>query len=202
MPEAFQSIVFDYIAWCASSGNKPATLLAKEHSCALFLSFIEDEGCTELSELNMDLISRALLVFSNKDNHARIRQFLSFLFNRGIANKDYSGIVPHYKRRMPLPSVYTPDEISMAESTINTETATGIRNLAIIRLASRMGLRAGGIAELKHSKVDLATGNISIVQEKTGLPVVLQMPHDVADALQTHLEKDSAHQRTDMFFIA
>ncbi|MCR5684256.1 MAG: tyrosine-type recombinase/integrase [Lachnospiraceae bacterium] len=191
IPEVFQSIVSDYIAWCASSGNKPATLSSKEHSCALFLSFIENEGCTELSELNIALIPRALLVFSNKDHYARIRQFLSFLFERGITHKDYSGIVPRYKRRNPLPSVYTPEEINMAESVINTGTVTGVRNLAIIRLASRMGLRAGDIANLKLSEINVKTGNISIVQKKTGLPVVLQMPQDVMDALQEHLEKDN-----------
>ena len=191
IPEAFRSIVSDYIACCASSGNKPATLLSKEHSCALFLSVIENEGCMELSELNIAMISHALLVFSNKDNYALMRQFLRFLFDRGITHKDYSGIVPRYKRRKPLPSVYTPDELRMAESVINTGTATGTRNLAIIRLASRMGLRAGDIANLKLSEIDLGTGDISIVQEKTGLPVVLQMPQDVVGALQSHLEKDN-----------
>ncbi|MFR8945228.1 MAG: hypothetical protein ACLVH3_05810 [Blautia obeum] len=46
-----------------------------------------------------------------------------------------------------IPTTYTPDEISRVEASVDTNTTIEKISLAIIRLASRMGLRAGGIAK-------------------------------------------------------
>ena len=76
------------------------------------------------------------------------------------------------------------------ETSIDTSTITGKRNLAIIRLASRMGLRAGDITALKLSEIDFIGGYITITQEKTNVPLALQMPSDVSEALKVYLEND------------
>ena len=72
---------------------------------------MENAGCSDLSQLNTGIVSKALLTFSNKDAYARIRQFLNYLVEKGITEMDFSRIVPHYKRGMVLPTTYTPDEI-------------------------------------------------------------------------------------------
>lgn len=59
-----------------------------------------------------------------------------------------------------------------------------------IRLTSRMGLRAGDIAKLKLSEINFSTGYISITQEKTGIPLTLQMPCEVVNAISMHLDND------------
>ena len=64
-----------------------------------FLNQVALNGCFDLSKLDAGIITRALLVFSNKDNYARVRQFLQYLAVEGITKVDFSGIVPHYKRR-------------------------------------------------------------------------------------------------------
>ena len=89
-----------------------------------------------------------------------------------------------------------PEEIARVEAAIDTRTDTGKRNLAIIRLATRMGLRSGDIARLKLTEIDFSTGYINITQEKTGIPIALQMPSDVSDALEAHIENDE-HSSTD-----
>lgn len=118
---------------------------------------------------------QALLTFSNKDAYARIRQFLNYLAEKGIIEMDLPGLF-RIIRGVVLPTTYTPDEISRVEASVDTNTTIGKRNLAIIRLASRMGFRAGDIAKLKLSEINFSTGYISITQEKTGIPLTLQMP--------------------------
>ena len=186
--EVFTEILDNYLDDCRDSGNKPATIKAKEKTCISFLNYIEQAGCSDLAELEPGLISRALLIYSNKDNYARIRLFLKYLADTGLTRSDFSSIVPHYKRRDVLPTVYSPEEISKVEASVNTDTLTGIRNLAMIRLATRMGLRSGDIAKLKWSEISFSTGNISIIQEKTDQPLTLQMPQEVADSLLLYLE--------------
>ena len=190
VPKEFSDILSEYLAECERGGNKPATIRAKERACSVFLERIVHERCYDLSVIDAEMVARSLLGVTNKDVFARIRQFLKYLADVGIAEIDLSGIVPRYKRPTPIPTVYTPDEISRMEGSINTGTESGKRNLAIIRLASRMGMRAGDIARLKISEIDFDNGYISIIQEKTEVPLSLQMPCDVSEALTTHLEND------------
>lgn len=189
-PVVFSNVLTEYLQECEADGNKPATILAKERTCVSFLNFLAREGCSDLSQLNSDMVTHALLTFPNKDSYARIRQFLKYLADNRIMETDFSGIVPHYKRRIPLPTTYTPNEINSVEKSIDIDTDTGKRNLAIIRLASRMGLHAGDIARLRLSEINFDTGYINITQEKTGIPLSLQMPCEVSDAMSMHLEND------------
>ena len=189
-PPAFSGVLAGYLRKCKDIGNSPSTIAAKERAWVSFLVFLEKAGCSDLSQLAPGMVSRALLTLSNKDCYAHIRQFLKYLADKDITRTDFSGIVPHCRRRKPLPTAYTPDEIRRIESSIDTGTDTGKRNLAIIRLASRMGLRAGDIARLRLSEIDFSTGCLDIIQEKTGIPISLQMPSGVAEALSEHLAND------------
>ena len=189
-PPEFSCVLNEYLQECLDGGNKLATLQSKERTCGLFLDFVKGDGCTALSQMDASLVSRSLLAFSNKDRYAVIRQFLKFLMDKGVTETDLSGIVPRYRRRKPLPTTYTPEEITRVETAIDTCTDTGKRNLAIIRLATRMGLRSGDIAKLKLMEIDFRTGYINIMQEKTETPISLQMPSDVSEALAAHIEND------------
>lgn len=190
VPEDFAGILSKYLTKCEEGGNKSATISAKERACSIFLYRIALEGCFALSEIDAGMVTRSLLGVSNKNDFAHIRQFLKYIADVGIARIDLSGIVPRYKRPIPIPTVYTPQEISRMEGSINTSTESGKRNLAIIRLAARMGIRAGDIAKLKISEIDFDNGYLSIIQEKTEVPLSLQMPCEVSEALASHLEND------------
>lgn len=74
------------------------------------------------------------------------------------------------------------------EDAINLDTSTGKRNLAILLLVTRMGLRSGDIAELKLSSIDLISDHIALIQQKTGEPLSVFMPNDVFFALKSHIE--------------
>ena len=190
-PPEFTSILEEFLQECIDSGNKPATLQFKQRTCGLFLDSLKKGGCTDLSCLDAGRVSRSLLTFSNKERYAVIRQFLRFLADKSITETDLSGIVPHYRRRKNLPTTYTPEEIARVEYAVDTSTDTGKRNLAIIRLATRMGLRSGDIARLKLTEIDFCNGVINITQEKTGIPFSLQMPSDVFDTLTAHVKNDT-----------
>ena len=186
VPDLFRDDLKRFIASCKDSGNKPSTIKAKKHACILFLRFLEINGCKDLTELNAEIVSKGLRIYKNKGNYAIVRQFLKYLSDESITRIDLSGIVPRYKRQKPLPTVYTPDEVIQIESSIDLSSDTGIRNLAIVRLASRMGYRSSDIANLKWSEINFDAGYISIHQMKTGIPLSLKMPQDVIDALKAH----------------
>ena len=78
IPAAFTEAVNAFLTECERSGNKSVTIKQKKKSCGLFLQEIEKLGCTDLSCLNVQLVSQALLIFENKDHYAVCRQFLGF----------------------------------------------------------------------------------------------------------------------------
>lgn len=188
VPEIYKEILNAYLEQCRNLGNKPYTISFKENACVKFLNYINQEGCSNLLSLDTALVSQALLIYDNKDCYAIIRMFLKYLADNGLTQKNFSGIVPHYKRRKVLPTTYTPEEICKVENSVDTSTDIGKRNLAIIRLATRMGFRSGDIAKLRHSEVDFDTGYVRIIQEKTGQPLSLEMPQAVSEALLSHLK--------------
>ena len=198
--DIYASVLDEYLKYCKGINNKPATIHAKEKSCVIFLNWLESHGCSTLSGLSPEIVSQALLRFDNKDNYALIRLFLKYLFEEGHIKSDFSGIVPRYKRKQVLPTIYSPEEIRKIEYSIDTESITGKRNLAIIRLATRMGLRSGDIAKLKWSEIDFSTGYISIIQEKTGNPWMMQMPQEVYESLFNYKKEDQPLRNDDYVF--
>ena len=188
IPPAFEGVINDYLEYCTEIGNKPGTINEKKRFCLIFLQFLSDIGCDNISELTVEIVAKSCLIYINKDGYAALRQFLRYLFEKGLIIKDLSTIVRHYKRRQIIPSVFTPEEIKKMESTINLDTFTGKRNLAIFLLVTRTGLRSGDIAELKLSSIDLISNHIDIIQQKTGAPLSVFMPDDVSFALKSHIE--------------
>lgn len=188
LPESYAEMLQEYLFECREAGNRPATLRAKETAASRFLQFLWENGCQELRSLDAALASRALLIFENRDDYARVRSFLSFLADRSTTETDLSGIVPRHRRKKVLPTVYTVEEIKKAEKAIDVSTETGRRDLAIVLLATRMGLRAGDIAKLRLDEIDLTTGYLHIIQEKTLVPLTLRMPEEVIEAIKAYLD--------------
>ena len=191
-PSAFTGVLDDYLEYCNSIGNKHRTIDTKKYFCLIFLQFLSDIGCKDISELTAEIVAKSCLIYTNKDGYAALRQFLRYLFEKCLITKDLSAIVPRYKRRQIVPSVFTPEEVKKIEDTINLDLPTGKRNLAILLLITRMGLRSGDIADLKLSSIDFSSSHIDLIQQKTGEPLSVYMPEDVSSALKAHIENAGA----------
>jgi hypothetical protein len=111
VPDMYSGILEAYLDECRNSGNRPATLDTKRKTCIEFLHYINQTGCSTLSDLNVEMVSQALLIYANRDRYAVVRMFLRYLAKNKITPSDLSGVVPRYKRGKVLPTAYTPDEI-------------------------------------------------------------------------------------------
>lgn len=193
----YRDLLNNYINACSENGNKSGTIAHKQAACKPFFNFLAKNGYKDISSIDADIIIKALLIFTNKDRYADIRMLLKYLYEKEYIERDYSEIIPRFKRKAPIPTVYTIDEIKRIENSIDTSTDTGIRNICIIRLATRMGLRSGNIAKLKRSEIDFSSGHIKINQEKTGVSLELEMPSEVYESIKLHLEIQKKNHYTD-----
>lgn len=188
VPLAFAGLLDDYQEYCISIGNRFKTVDKKKYFCLMFLHFLTDIDCNDISNITAEIVAKSCLIYANKEGYAFLRQFLRYLFENGLITKDYSAVVPHFKRRQVVPSVFTPEEIKKIEETITPDTPIGKRNFAILLLVTRMGLRSGDIVELKLSTIDFLSRHIDLVQQKTGEPLSVFIPDDVCFALKEHIE--------------
>lgn len=75
----------------------------------------------------------------------------------------------------------------MIESVVDTTTALGKRDYAMILFASRMGLRSGDIVKLNLKDVNCNQCEINIIQEKTGNLLHLLILQEVRLAVNDYL---------------
>lgn len=187
IPEGFQPSVQSYLHLCAGSGNSPRTLDSKHRALSRFLSRCERSGCCSLEDLAPAVVLKACMPVSDRDEWAKVRAYLKYVSAEGFTRTDLSTLVPHHAREVRLPTTYTEAEVQAVEKSIDRTTSLGKRNLAIVLLAGRLGVRAGDIALLRMENLDFHSESISFVQQKTGNAIRLPMVPDVRAALADHI---------------
>ena len=123
----------------------------------------------------------------NRDGWAAIRAFLKFLSTSRIHRSDFSTLVPHHKRTIHVPTIYSEKEILKFESAIDRTSDIGKRDYAMLLLATRLGMRSGDIAKLSTNELDFAQNKIVISQQKTGEALYLPMLPEVREALADYI---------------
>jgi site-specific recombinase XerD len=188
LPGGYGILLDDYLNYCKNAGNKSATIEGKRKFCGDFLLFLFELDCIEIDSINTKYIGKACIRFQNKDAWSAVRQFMVYLYEKKIIDYDYSTIIPHYTRRFVIPSTYTEDEIRCFENAIDRSTKIGIRDYAMLLLATRLGMRSGDIVKLSFSEVDFEQGKIDIIQDKTNQPLELPLLPEIRDALLNYIK--------------
>lgn len=119
-----------------------------------------------------------------------LRIFFRHLHEIGRLDKDYSLEIADLKqrRREKMLSYYSREEVIKLEESIERTCTKGRRDYAIIKLASRLGLRSSDIASLKFSDIDWERNTIRMKQQKTQKYVELPLLADVGNAIIDYLQ--------------
>ena len=195
VPAQFVGLLNSYLESCSETGNKETTITGKRRFCGEFLRCLFDAGCNDIRDISTAYICQAILRLANKDSYAVIRSFLRYLYEASAISRDYSGIIPKYHRHVVLPTTYTDNEIRRIEGAIDRMTAAGKRNYAMILLASRLGLRAGDIAGLAFDNINFSRNSITLIQNKTGQPLILPLLPEIREAMTDYI--DNARPKTE-----
>lgn len=157
-----------------------------------FLKGLEDAGVTEAADIGPHEVSRACLALKSNYYLSAIHTFLRFLAEEGYTQRDYSYVVPLFKRPQPMPPVYSEAEIQRIEAAVDRQGPHGKRDYAALLLATRLGIRGGDIAALTFNELDFKRETICLTQQKTAAPLALPMLPEIKVALLDYLE----HERT------
>lgn len=114
-----------------------------------------------------------------------VRRFLKYLYQEQYIKEDLSIVFEGIRTKKPikLPSYYSKEEVQRIENSVDRSGRVGKRNYAVILLASRLGIRASDIANLRLSDIDWDNNQLHFVQIKTGQPILLPLLADVGNAI-------------------
>jgi integrase/recombinase XerD len=118
-----------------------------------------------------------------------VRTFCGFLCQRGLTLIDASRglVMPRIARRLP-PTILTTREVLKFLNAIDTRSAVGVRDRAILETLYSTGMRVGELVGLTPADVDLAEGFIRICRGKGGKARVVPLGKIAARWIERYLK--------------
>jgi integrase/recombinase XerD len=154
-------------------------------------------GMLELSTLSAAEVTAFLLEVcrdrqpsTGQSTATALRSLLRFLNAEGVVGASLADAVPSVAswKLSPLPRALEPGEVSRLLRACDRRTALGRRDLAMLLLLVRLGLRAGEVAALELDDLDWHAGAL-VVPGKGGRRERLPLPDDVGRAVVGYLQR-------------
>ena len=168
------------------------TIAEHRRMLSYFISGLELKSKSEVKDIReQDILDFIGYAQHCKDKHHNtMRLFCRFLYEQKYIDENLEYILTgnRFPKREKLPSVYSPDEIRQIESSVEQSSHVGKRNYAILLLASRLGLRASDICNLKFSNIDWDNNKITLSQYKTGRSIELPLLIEIGEAIVNYLK--------------
>lgn len=119
-----------------------------------------------------------------------LRGFLRYLCDNRYTDIDFSYLIPKssYKKEAHLPTTYTKDEVERLIRAVDRSNPKGKRDVAMILLAARLGLRASDICGLKFENIHWETNTLLLVQKKTKEKIELPLLVEIGNAIIDYLK--------------
>jgi site-specific recombinase XerD len=129
-----------------------------------------------------------------------LRSFLRFLHLDGVIEESLVSAVPSVagRRLVGLPKGLAPDQVRRLFASCDDTTRRGCRDIAILTMLVRLGMRSGEVAKLQLDDIDWRVGEI-IVRGKGNSIERIPLPPDVGRAVAQYLQRGrpvSAQGRT------
>ncbi len=132
-----------------------------------------------------------------------IRVFLRYLIACGHCSTDLDQAVPVFAhwRLAALPRCLTSDEVDQLIIGCAGNSTKSVRDLAIILLLVRLGLRAGDVAGMCTDDIEWSSATLRVIG-KSRYEVRLPLPQDVGDAILHYLECRPQNAQTNNLFVS
>ncbi len=117
-----------------------------------------------------------------------LRSFLRFLYAVGLTERPLAEAVPSVadRRRESIPRYLGPGVLAALFASCDAATVAGCRDLAVLRLLSRLGLRSGEVAALTLEDLDWEAGEI-VIAGKGRRRERMPLPVEVGEAIVAYL---------------
>lgn len=193
----WQQVLYDdYMIFRKRSAScAPSTETTTRAAIFSFFDYMNRHDLKSLSDVSaIDLKSWHI---QSKHSSARVRNlytsqlriFFEYLADKGFVLRNLPlALTPQCSSRTSIVEVLTPEQMKkIDEYRTSASTPMELRDVAIVLLGLRMGMRSVGICKLMTSDISWKDQTISFVQQKTGVFITLPMPTDVGNSLYRYI---------------
>lgn len=188
----------------------PNTLSRAKHDIEKFANYLDDSGIMDFKSVTLSIIHDFILSlrgYSPKtitDAISRIRFLCKFAYERNYHDEDLSARISTTRTvtNRYVPTTYTSDEIGRMLAAVDRGSPIGKRDYVILLLATRLGMRAGDIRDLKLENLRWETDAIEFTQGKTNVPISLPLLHEIGDAIIDYLRNGRPATKSRNVFIS
>lgn len=163
---------------------------------------LDGVSSTEVTAFLLAESARGLAVGSVKGRVAELRSLLRFLYVEGLTARALADAVPPvagWKDTSVPVGVSAADVQSLLDS-CDRSTVAGKRDLAMLCLLARLGLRAAEVAELELSDIDWRLGQV-MIRGKGRRHDPMPLPVEVGDALAIYVAEARPCVATRIVFV-
>lgn len=194
--QGYQTLFEEFMKSREKQNIAEGTIKRYRHFLHRFEAFLLNRNVLSFSDVNVHHINvyiQSLAGYSQNTVSASIVLFkflFKYAYENGYHTEDFSDKFPNvkYSQSKRLPAVFSESEIEAALKCVDNNNPTGKRNYAMLLIAARLGLRISDIISLRFDSIDWTQKSISIVQKKTGIPLLIPLPEDVGWAIIDYLK--------------
>lgn len=170
-PESFSRCSSEYLAeLTVGRGLSPLTVAAYRGDLERFGAWLAHRGVAlescERGHVRLylsQLRSAGLSARSTARVLSSLRGFFRYLLERGLVTQDPTLELANPKLMRALPRYLSPEEVEMLLAAPDPQTASGLRDKAMLELLYATGLRVSELVSLKVSQVRLDPGFVRVV---------------------------------------
>lgn len=185
---------------------KRSEITIKDHRMYLsrFNSFLYKEGITNVQDIEECHIIKFRNSYKLRTCINSLHVFMKYLYENNVIKKNFEYVLKDVsvRRKECIPSYYSKAEVVKIETSVNVSNAVGKRNYAVLLLATRLGLRASDISELKFENIYWKENVIRLFQYKTGKPIELPLLADVGNAIFDYLKNGRQRSYSHHIFLS
>lgn len=162
-----------------------------------FFLFLEQENIQNCNGITPEVV----VAFHNQDEHSspesknaysiKLRQLLRFMADQELVPATLEYAVPtNYAPRRNIVDVLSDDMVDrIYEYRKNAAEPLELRDIAIVMLGLRMGIRGSDILNLKLDNFNWKEKTVSFIQQKTQTAITLPVPTDVGNTIYKYITK-------------
>ena len=208
-PEPAQACLEQWLRFLAAEQGQGASWVEKARAFGEpFLRLLTDDtGNLHWERVQVGMANEFLVgavagySSSTAQSTAALRGFLGWAAVNGwVEGNVASGVLSPRRIRAGLPKGLTAAQVAALKAAVDLVATSGRRDLAIIILLARLGVRAGEVAGLRLDDLNWREPSLRVVG-KGGRVLVLPMPVDVGEALVAYLRVRRAEEGERGVFI-
>lgn len=185
----FQQVITYYREYAAQAGKRPRTIDDEANRCTYFLFEMQTVGANTLSDINATRIRRFFFDGTRIIRGASCKQKISAVFQGNVGRTTWNECKRITEELPPLRKAHrnypylTEEEARQLLDGLESSDQITLRDKAILKLLYYTGIRGVDISKLKFSDIDWRAERISLVQSKTGVPLLLPLRASVGNAI-------------------